>query len=88
VYRKVPRVRIPPHPPAFRKLGRREKALHPFRLINYVPFMRWRRTPWFLALLALAVALVLTSCMNQEGIGPAEGELNRGQQSIGGGGGY
>ncbi len=41
---------------------------------NMLPFMRWQRS-WFLLLLALAGALVLTSCMNQEGIGAGEGEL-------------
>jgi hypothetical protein len=39
-----------------------------------LPFMRWQRS-WFLLLLALAGALVLTSCMSQEGIGAGEGEL-------------
>jgi len=38
--------------------------------------MRWLQRSWFLALLlAIVGALVLTSCMNQEGIGPGEGEL-------------
>ena len=46
--------------------------------------MRWPRTSWFLALLAMAVALVLTSCASQEGIGPAEGELSH--QNPGGSG--
>jgi len=36
--------------------------------------MRRRQSAWFLALLVVAGAFVLTSCMNQEGIGPAEGE--------------
>jgi hypothetical protein len=43
-----------------------------------LPFMRWQRFSWFLALLAVAWALALTSCLNQEGIGPAEGELKGG----------
>jgi hypothetical protein len=37
--------------------------------------MRRRKIPWVLALLAVAGSLILTSCMNQEGIGPGEGEL-------------
>ena len=37
--------------------------------------MRRRHISWLLALLALAGSLVLTSCMNQEGIGPGSGEL-------------
>ena len=37
--------------------------------------MRKQKCSWFLALLAVAGALVLTSCMNQEGVGPGEGEL-------------
>jgi hypothetical protein len=45
--------------------------------------MRWQRYSWYLALLAVAWVLVLTSCMNQEGVGPAEGELKSGP-SIGG----
>jgi hypothetical protein len=49
-----------------------------------LPFMRWQRS-WFLLLLALAGALVLTSCMNQEGIGAGEGELqSRTEKSTGG----
>jgi len=32
--------------------------------------MRRRHISWLLALLALAGSLVLTSCMNQEGIAP------------------
>jgi hypothetical protein len=65
VYRKVPRVRIPPHP--------KELYIQPASS-NILPFMKWQRS-WFLLLLALAGALVLTSCMNQEGIGAGEGEL-------------
>jgi len=42
------------------------------------PVMKWKRCSWFLALLAVAGALILTSCMNQEGIGPGEGELKGG----------
>jgi hypothetical protein len=49
-----------------------------------LPFMRWQRS-WFLLLLALAGALVLTSCMNQEGIGAGEGELSRHPEQPGGG---
>jgi hypothetical protein len=37
--------------------------------------MRRRKIPWVLALLAVAGSLILTSCMNQEGIAPGEGEL-------------
>jgi hypothetical protein len=37
--------------------------------------MRRRHISWLLALLALAGSLVLTSCMNQEGIAPGSGEL-------------
>ena len=51
-----------------------ERALHLVQQIKYVAVMRWQRS-WFLLLLALAGALVLTSCMNQEGIGAGEGEL-------------
>jgi hypothetical protein len=43
-----------------------------------LPVMKWKRCSWFLALLAVAGALILTSCMNQEGIGPGEGELKGG----------
>jgi hypothetical protein len=48
------------------------------------PVMKWKRCSWFLALLAAAGALILTSCMNQEGIGPGEGELKSGGASAGG----
>jgi hypothetical protein len=44
--------------------------------------MRWQQCSWFLALLAVVWVLVLTSCMNQEGVAPAEGEL-KGQPSVG-----
>ena len=44
-------------------------------------FMRRRKGSWFLALLAIAGALVLSSCMNQEGIGPGAGELKGGPNS-------
>jgi len=37
--------------------------------------MKLRRFRWFFALLAVAGALALSSCLNQEGVGPAEGEL-------------
>ena len=37
--------------------------------------MRRRHISWLLALLALAGSLVLTSCMNQEGIAPGSDEL-------------
>jgi hypothetical protein len=37
--------------------------------------MKLRRFKWFFALLAVAGALALSSCLNQEGVGPAEGEL-------------
>jgi hypothetical protein len=67
VYRKVPRVRIPPHP---------KELYFQSGSSNMLPFMRWQRS-WFLLLLALAGALVLTSCMNQEGVGAGEGELSR-----------
>jgi hypothetical protein len=40
-----------------------------------LPLMRRQQCSWFLALLAVAVALVLTSCMNQEGVGAADWEL-------------
>jgi hypothetical protein len=40
-----------------------------------LPIMRWQRCSWFLALLAVGAALFLASCANQEGVGPAEGEL-------------
>jgi hypothetical protein len=49
-----------------------------------LPVMKWKRCSWFLALLAVAGALILTSCMNQEGIGPGEGELKSGGASAGG----
>jgi hypothetical protein len=49
-----------------------------------LPFMKWQRS-WFLVLLALAGALVLTSCMNQEGIGAGEGELSRQPERSSGG---
>ena len=42
-----------------------------------LPFMKLRRRGWFLALLAMAGALALSSCMSQEGIAPAEDELHR-----------
>jgi hypothetical protein len=42
---------------------------------NMLPIMRWQRCSWFLALLAVGAALFLASCANQEGVGPAEGEL-------------
>ncbi len=42
---------------------------------NMLPMMRWQRCSWFLALLAAGAALLLASCANQEGVGPAEGEL-------------
>jgi predicted small secreted protein len=45
--------------------------------------MRRQKCSWFLALLVVAGALVLTSCMNQEGIGPGEGEL-KGKSDTGG----
>jgi hypothetical protein len=75
VYRKVPRVRIPPHP--------KELYIHSDRS-NMLPYMRWQRS-WFLLLLALAGALVLTSCINQEGVGAGEGELqSQTEKSTGG----
>jgi predicted small secreted protein len=40
-----------------------------------MPLMRRQQISWFLALIVVAGALVLTSCMNQEGIGPGAGEL-------------
>ena len=40
-----------------------------------LPMMRWQRCSWFLALLAAGAALFLASCADQEGVGPAEGEL-------------
>jgi hypothetical protein len=49
--------------------------------LSMLAFMKWKRTSWFLALVAVAMALVLTSCMNQEGVGPAEGELKGGSSS-------
>src|SRR5260370_15013096 len=42
---------------------------------NMLPIMRWQRCSWCLALLAVGAALFLASCANQEGVGPAEGEL-------------
>ncbi|HYY29351.1 MAG TPA: hypothetical protein VE860_15470 [Chthoniobacterales bacterium] len=39
--------------------------------------MRLRRCGWLLALLVIAGALTLSSCMSQEGIGPGEDELHR-----------
>ena len=39
--------------------------------------MRSKRCSWFVALLAVAGALLLASCINQEGVGPGEGELSR-----------
>ena len=42
---------------------------------NMLPMMRWQRCSWFLALLAAGAALFLASCADQEGVGPAEGEL-------------
>jgi hypothetical protein len=44
---------------------------------NMLRFMRLRRSGWFLVLLAIAGALALGSCMNQEGIGPGQDELHR-----------
>lgn len=52
--------------------------------LRMLPFMRPQRCIWFLALLAAAGALLLTSCMNQEGIGPGEGELSRHPSQTGG----
>jgi hypothetical protein len=40
-----------------------------------LPFMRRQRCFWFFALLAVVWTLALSSCMNQEGVGAAEGEL-------------
>jgi hypothetical protein len=37
--------------------------------------MKFRRFGWILVFLAVGGALALSSCMDQEGIGPAEGEL-------------
>jgi hypothetical protein len=48
-----------------------------------LPFMRRRQCSYFLALLAVAGALFLTSCMDQEGVGPAEGELKEAPPSGG-----
>ena len=39
--------------------------------------MRWQRRTWFLAFLAVSGALLLASCINQEGVGAGEGELTR-----------
>jgi hypothetical protein len=44
---------------------------------NMLPSMRLRMCVWFLALLAIAGALGLSSCMNQEGVGPGDEELHR-----------
>jgi hypothetical protein len=45
---------------------------------NKLPLMKLRRFGWFFAFLAVACALALSSCMDQEGVGPAEGELKGG----------
>ena len=49
----------------------------PCQLSN-MPFMRRQRCSWLLALLLVAGALAFTSCVNQEGVAPAEGELKGG----------
>jgi hypothetical protein len=45
------------------------------------PVMKWKRCSWFLALLGVAGALILTSCMSEEGIAPGEGEMKGGSPS-------
>ncbi len=44
--------------------------------------MKLRRFGWFVAFLAVAVALALSSCMNQEGVGPGDGELKGGPGNL------
>jgi len=45
---------------------------------NMLPLMKFRRFGWFFVFLAVAGALALSSCMNQEGVGPGDNELKGG----------